>query len=122
MSDRKFSRVPFKIEAEVQSDKGIFYGDIRNLSLNGAFIAIPESLPVGEYVDLKVFLSQDKPVIAIDLEGYVVRTDPEGIAVKFSKVDLDSFTHLRNVIALNSGNGDQVMTELLHYIEERIQE
>lgn len=114
-NERRFSRVPFRIEAEVQSDHGIFYGDVRNLSLKGAFITVPESHPLGEKVDIKIFLAHDDPVVMIEVLGEVVRADPEGIAVRFTRVDLDSFTHLRNVVALNSGDDDAVMDELLHY-------
>lgn len=117
-SDRRFSRVPFRIEAEVQSDHGIFYGDVRNLSIKGAFITAPESHPLGERVDIKMYLAHDEPVVMIEALGEVVRTDSEGIGVRFTKVDLASFTHLRNVVALNSGDGDAVMDELLHYSDE----
>jgi hypothetical protein len=114
-SDRRFSRVPFRIEAEIQSDNGTFYGDVRNLSLKGMFVAVPESHPVGEVVDIKIFLAHDDPVVMIEVVGEVVRTDSEGIAVKFTRVDLDSFTHLRKVVSLNTGDDDAVMDELLHY-------
>jgi hypothetical protein len=116
-SDRRFSRVPFRIEAEIQSDNGIFYGDVRNLSLKGMLVAVPESHPVGEVVDIKIFLAHDDPMVMIEVVGEVVRADAEGIAVKFTRVDLDSFTHLRNVVSLNSGNDDAVMDELLHYAD-----
>jgi hypothetical protein len=114
---RHFSRVPFRIEAQVQSDHGTFYGEVKNLSLKGMYVAVPESHPVGEAVDIKIYLAHDNPVVMIEVQGEVVRTDSEGIAVRFTKVDLESFTHLRNVVSLNTGDADAVMDELLHYCD-----
>jgi hypothetical protein len=119
---RHFSRVPFRIEAEVRSDNGTFFGEVRNLSLKGAYIAVPDSHPVGEEVDIRIYLAQDEPGFMIEVEGHVVRTDQGGIAVDFSKVGLSSFTHLRHLVALNSGDDDAVIDELTHFLEERTRE
>jgi hypothetical protein len=119
---RHFSRVPFRIEAEVQSEGGTFQGEVKNLSLKGALIAVPDSHPVGEAVDVKIYLAEDEPDVVIEVEGKVVRADQEGIAVLFTKVELSSFIHLRNLVALNIGDGDAVMNELSHFLEERLRE
>jgi hypothetical protein len=37
-------------------------------------------------------------------------------------VELSSFIHLRNLVALNIGDGDAVMNELSHFLEERLRE
>ena len=116
MQKRKFSRVEFKSEAFVQREGLQIKGEVDNLSLKGMFLNTAQKHPLNEAVDITIYLSGTSSELAINLKGIVVRHEDRGIAVNFNWMDLDSFIHLRNVIAYNMGDKDAVMEEFFNYM------
>ncbi len=113
---RKFSRVEFKKEAEILIDGNKFQGEIINLSLKGAYLKTAKQLQLGNPVEMVIHLAGDSD-FDIDLKGKVVRLTSDGVGIMFDRIDLDSFAHLRNIIAYNFGDDDAVMEEFFNYIE-----
>jgi hypothetical protein len=120
MSTRKFSRVPFRVEAAVQTDDRLFHGKVENLSMNGIFVTTAERLPVGKTVDISITLTGSSPEISIAFSGRVGRITDEGIGFTFDRIDLDSYTHLKNIIAYNIDDSEKVMEEIYHSIDEKL--
>ena len=120
MSTRKFSRVPFHVIATATVEGRSFQGKVSNLSMNGLFLETPERLPDGEAADLIITLEGTDPEIAVSFLGRVCRITEEGIGFTFEKIDLDSYTHLRNIIAYNMADAEKVMDEIFTDIEEKI--
>lgn len=121
MSMRKFSRVPFQVVGTVvASDGRSFKGQIGNLSMNGLFLLTLEQLPMGEAVEIHISLSGSDPEISVAFSGRVSRIQDDGIGFHFEKVDLDSYTHLKNIIAYNIEDPDKVMDEICSDIESKL--
>ncbi len=120
MSTRKFSRVPFHITATATVGGRRFQGKVSNLSMNGLFLETFERLPEGDTADLVITLEGTEPVIAVSFMGRVSRITDEGIGFHFEKIDLDSYTHLRNIITYNIADAEKVMDEIFTNIEEKI--
>jgi hypothetical protein len=120
MSTRKFSRVPFHVTATATVGGRRFQGKVSNLSMNGLFLETFERLPEGDTADLVITLEGTEPVIAVSFMGRVSRITDEGIGFHFEKIDLDSYTHLRNIIAYNMADAEKVMDEIFTNIEEKI--
>jgi len=119
---RKFSRVPFRVNATVRTANREFCGNVENLSMNGMFLDAGERLPEGELVEITIVLSGMSPELCVDFTGRVSRASEDGIAFTFEKIDLDSYTHLRNIIAYNSKDAEKVMEEIYHSIDEKLTE
>lgn len=120
MSTRKFSRVPFHVTATATVEGRSFQGRISNLSMNGLFLETPERLTEGETADLVITLEGTEPEIAVSFLGRVSRVTEDGIGFRFEKIDLDSYTHLRNIIAYNMADAEKVMDEIFSDIGEKI--
>ncbi len=112
---RKFSRVDFRKEADVYVNGAKFQAEIENLSLKGAFLKMAHQLQIEDPLELIINLVADDNNFKIELKGKVVRLTHEGIGIVFERMDLDSFTHLRNIIAYNFGDDDAVMEEFYNY-------
>ena len=112
---RNFSRVDYRKEAEVYVNGAKYQAEIENLSLKGAFLKIAHQLQIDDQLELVINLVSDANDFKIELKGKVVRLTPEGVGVVFERMDLDSFTHLRNIIAYNFGDDDAVMEEFYNY-------
>jgi hypothetical protein len=88
--------------------------------MNGLFLETQERLADGEVADLVITLEGTEPVIAVSFLGRVCRIIDTGIAFHFEKIDLDSYTHLRNIIAYNIADAEKVMDEIFTNIEEKV--
>jgi hypothetical protein len=111
---RNFSRVDFKKEVEIHICGKKSSGFIENLSLKGAYIKTTYKLQEGDQVEIVIHLAGDDD-FDIYLQGKVVRLTEDGAGIIFEKLDLGSFSHLRNIIAYNYGDDDAVMEEFFNY-------
>jgi len=42
------------------------------------------------------------------MQGTTIRQEDNGIAVEFISMDLDSYTHLKNILRYNTANPDDI--------------
>ncbi|CAH2032086.1 PilZ domain-containing protein [Trichlorobacter ammonificans] len=120
MSTRKFSRVGFHVMATVSSGGRSFQGRVSNLSMNGMLLETEEQLPMGEVVDITISLPGTEPEITVAFTGRVCRLTEGDIAFRFEMIDLDSYTHLRNIVSYNMADAEKVMDEIFADIDEKI--
>lgn len=118
MNTRHYSRVPFHVQAIIRTAGRQFRGGVENLSMRGMFLVTDEQLPVGEAVEIVITLSGVSPEIAISIKGAVCRTAPEGLGFTFDKIDLESYTHLKNIIAYNIDDAEKVIEEICHVADD----
>lgn len=119
MSTRKFSRVRFKVGATIRIADRQFNGAVENLSMTGMFLVTNEPLNEGEKVDITIVLTGTLPEIAVNFNGIVTRICDDGVGLTFEKMDLDSYVHLKNIIAYNIDDAEKVMEEIGHSIDEK---
>lgn len=119
MSTRKFSRVPFNVGATVMAADRQFQGAVENLSMAGMFLVTNEKLAGGEAADISIILTGTIPEIAVNFKGIVTRIAENGVGFTFEKMDLDSYMHLKNIIAYNIDDAEKVMEEIGHSIDEK---
>lgn len=119
MSTRKFSRVQFNVVATVRIGDRQFQGGVENLSMTGMFLVTNEPLAGGESADIAIVLSGTQPEIAVNFIGMISRITEDGVGVTFEKMDLESYMHLKNIIAYNIDDAEKVMEEIGHSIDEK---
>lgn len=120
MSTRKYSRVDFNVGATVRSADRQFQGAVENLSMTGMFLLTNEQLAEGESVDISIVLAGTLPEVAVDFNGIVTRITEDGVGFSFEKMDIDSYMHLKNIIAYNIDDAEKVMEEIAHGIDEKL--
>ncbi len=116
MSDesRRFTRIPFKMYTEIEIHDDTHSTDnITNLSVGGCLLPIDiEPLP-GTSCRIKISLEGTSEEMAIKIEGEIIRTTPEGLAIKFVRIDPESLFHLQNVVKYNSPDADTIESEII---------
>lgn len=120
MSTRKFSRVNFRVDATIKAGDRQFHGNVENLSMSGMFMETGELLSIGDMVDITIILTGTNPEISVNFSGKVCRVIDDGLGFTFEKIDLDSYTHLKNIIAYNIDDSEKVMEEIYHSIDEKL--
>lgn len=117
MEKRKFTRIPFNVEAVVERNGRTVRGIVNNLSMKGMFLDTDGKMDGDGPIDITILLSGSSSELSIQLKGTVVRKTDEGFAVEFMEIDLDSFMHLKNVVAYNSSDADEIMDEYYRSIK-----
>ncbi len=83
-------------------------GSSKDLSLKGIFINTTEEIPVGSKCKVNVFLTGMVEAIVLQMQGDVARKTPSGIAIDFNLMDIDSYTHLKNIVRYNASEIDDI--------------
>ncbi len=116
MSDesRRFTRIPFKMYTELEINDNTHSTDnITNLSVGGCLLPIDIEPQAGTSCRIKISLEGTSEEIAIRIEGEIIRTTPEGLAIKFVRIDPESLFHLQNVVKYNSPDADTIESEII---------
>ncbi len=120
MNTRKFSRVRFRVNATIRTADRQFQGRVENLSMSGMFLVTGEQLSLGEQVEITILLTGADPEISVNLNGRTCRQTEEGIGFTFEKIELDSYTHLKNIVSYNMIDSEKVMEEIYHAMDEKL--
>ncbi|NVN93099.1 MAG: PilZ domain-containing protein [Desulfuromonadales bacterium] len=120
MNTRKFSRVRFRVSATIKAAERQFHGNVENLSMNGMLLVTGERLAIGEPVEITILLTGSDPGISVCFNGRVCRVTENGLGFTFEKIDLDSYTHLKNIISYNMIDSEKVMEEIYSAMDEKL--
>jgi c-di-GMP-binding flagellar brake protein YcgR len=103
MEDRYSARVPVEGSAIFAGEAMVGQGRVIDISLPGCLLESPDSIRIGDYVRLKLFLPDDQPAVSVPLA--VVRWAKDGrLGLEF----------------IRSSEGDQV--RLQQYVQRHRQE
>lgn len=103
---RKHSRVGFstviKILLEADGKQVSLDANSRDLSLKGIFISTEAKYSTGTKCIVKVYLTGGIDKIELSMKGTVVRGSDNGMGIVFDSMDVDTYSHLKNVVYYNS--------------------
>jgi len=103
---RRHSRVGFSTEIEIliQADgKEVkLLGNSRDLSLKGIFVNAEEKFVPGTKCLVNVFLTGGIDKIELQMKGTVARMSDNGMGLIFDSMDVDTYSHLKNIVYYNS--------------------
>ncbi len=86
--------------------------ETRDISLKGVYVPTEEPLEPGIECLVELRLMGESSELTLRIQGQVVRTDDSGMAVTFSKMDIDALIHLKNILYYNSGDPERIDAEL----------
>lgn len=108
MPKRNFTRVEFSECVSVNHEDQVFFGDIKNMSLQGLFIKTDQPVPLRADVEITVYHPHNS---SFSLLANVVRCEKNGIGIQIQKMDANSFARLRDVVAMQCNDLDLIMRE-----------
>lgn len=109
---RNFTRVPCDAVAVVTVGDSIRRGQLVDISLKGVLIALDDKddLAIGDLVDVGILLTGKSP--RIRMTARCAHVSARGLGVRWERMDLQSFWHLRRLIELNATTGLDTESEL----------
>ena len=110
---RRFSRIPFRVNAEITvGEKDFLVDEIKNLSVGGGFFPIEEELEASTPCRVEIILEGSSSELSIYIDGEVIRSLEGGVAIQFKRIDPDSLFHLQNIIRFNAPDPDVIEEEI----------
>ncbi len=107
---RGYTRVEFattiQIVLEVDGKKINLNTSSRNLSLNGVLITTRMQFSSGTKCRVKVYLTGGIDEIELMMNGRVVGSYDNGMGVIFDSMDVDTYSHLKNIVYYNGTGAD----------------
>ena len=113
---RKNTRVLFHTTVDLRFvDASYLSCATDNLSTKGVFVENVPGRALGEECDIVLNLTGSAEDLSLAMHGEIVRRTENGIGIHFKAMDLDSFSHLRQIIYYNSPDPDALDED---YLEE----
>lgn len=108
---RQFWRAAFHAPAALVLDSAPSTVEVLDLSLKGALLELPAGLEpaVGQCCELQLSLAAD---VRISMHASIAHLAGRRAGLRCAEIDLDSVTHLRRLVELNSGDPGQLEREL----------
>jgi hypothetical protein len=109
--NRNFSRIIFDAHTHISRNDKEWQTELLDISLKGALVEKPADWDegIGSEHLLRISLSGD---IHIDMQASVAHVEANQIGFDCHHIDLDSITHLRRIVELNTGNEELLNREL----------
>jgi len=87
---RRFRRIPLQTKVRIKSDKAEIIGETIDISLNGALIKTPQTIPVGSLVEISLYLPAGaRPVVGLGTVVRILNTNQMGILIdRLSAVEI----------------------------------
>ena len=108
---RQFWRAAFDSTVRLTTDHGTVDARLVDISLKGALLEVPGRWHggIGDACQVKLHLAEG---VIIAMWGKVTHLDGGHVGIRCEKIDLDSITHLRRLVELNSGDAAMLEREL----------
>ncbi len=106
---RKFKRIRFSIDASIEKDGVRISGRLVDLSMKGALVEVDNALEFIPGRDYNLILYLVSTDLTLEFNSVLIHNRPPFYGFIFNEADIDSLTHLRNIILVNTG--DEVESE-----------
>lgn len=103
---RKYSRVAFSTDIMVYLQVGSktveAKGDSKDLSLKGIFVRTDDQFALDTTCEVQIYLTGSIDEIVLKINGRVARIGEGGVGIIFDSMDVDTYSHLKNIVNYNS--------------------
>jgi hypothetical protein len=103
---RKHSRVGFTTQIQILLDADgrqiDLQGNSRDLSLKGLFVSTKAKFAGGTKCSITVYLTGGIEKIELLMKGTIARVSDQGLGIVFDSMDVDTYSHLKNIVRYNS--------------------
>ncbi len=118
MKHRRFRRIPFEAKVTLTFDQATWNGELLDVAMKGAMVGTMEPLPVAIDSQCSLCITLPGTAISLDFQAKVVHVEDRRYCFKFISEDLETLTHLRKLIELNTGDAETTRSELSGLLDD----
>lgn len=110
---RHFTRINFDAQVRLIGVDGSWRGQLLDISLKGALVAVPSALTAehGDSLMLE-FALDDAGENVVRMETVIAHREQSHLGLRCEHIDLNSVSHLRRLVELNLGDAGLLDREL----------
>lgn len=109
---RQFTRVNFTAEIEIIFDNISLQCKLIDISLKGVLVQFTKKVFFSLDDECEINISLNDSDIVMSFYARVAHIHEDFVGYKFQSTDIDSLTHLRNLLSYNTGNAEIITNEL----------
>jgi hypothetical protein len=118
MKSRRFRRVPFETKVSLTVDQDYWAGELLDIAMKGALIETMAPLQIPTGTRCKLSIALPGTAIALNFDAELVHVEVLQYGFKFISEDLETLTHLRKLIELNTGDAETTRSELSAWLDD----
>ncbi|MGR3175634.1 MAG: PilZ domain-containing protein [Candidatus Scalindua sp.] len=115
---RNFSRINFTASTQVEFNDNVYEGELLDLSLRGALLSLKDQVPLKLNDRCVIRISLHSSDIKLVFDSELTHINKNNLGFKFLGEDVETMTHLRNLLSLNVGDYDKITDELDFLLKE----
>ena len=113
---RYFKRINFHVDVAASIDKTLYKGELFDISLKGALIKMDRKIKLSLRKTGTVILKLPNSDIILEFEAKIVHKKDDFVGFRFEGADVDSITHLRRLLVLNTGDEEGIDREISFWL------
>lgn len=118
MNNRRFRRIPFEAQVSLNIDQKVWAGELMDVAMKGALVSTIEPLPIAPDTPCSLCISLPGTPISLDFEVQLIHSEDNHYGFKFISENLETLTHLRKLIELNTGDAETTRSELSEWLDK----
>lgn len=101
---RQFTRIAFDARARLRQGASDWPTHLLDISLKGAMVSRPAEAALDQDLPVSLYLLLSDGETEIHMGGRVAHVSPTLVGVVCDHIDVDSASHLRRIVELNTGS------------------
>lgn len=118
MNTRHFRRIPFAAEVTLKAEQETYMGQLLDVALKGAMIGTDTALPFELGAKCSLCIVLPGTPISLEFQAELVHSEELCYGFKFISENLETLTHLRKMIELNTGDAEATRSELSAWLSK----
>ena len=117
MSNRRFRRIPFVTQVTLISGQESWTGELLEIALKGALVETKGLLPFDLGTECSLCINLQGSSVSLEFQAELIHRNNCHYGFKFISEDIETLTHLRKLIELNTGDVETTRGELVSWLE-----
>ena len=118
MNNRRFRRVPFEAVVTMDSGQSSISGELLDVALKGAMVGTDEPLGFALETECQLCITLPDSPIELNFQARLIHKEENRSGFIFVSEDLETLTHLRKLIELNTGDAETTRSELTAWLSK----
>lgn len=115
---RNYQRIPFQTEAVISIGETVQQSELVDLALQGALFKSSENLNLSIGGQCQITIDLPSSDLSLEFTGELIHQRGHFYGFLFVSEDAVTMGHLRRLLELNLGNGDEVDKEFYHWLKQ----
>ena len=118
MNSRRFRRIPFEAIVTIQTEQAKISAELLDVALKGALVETTSQLGLGLGSECSLNITIPDSPIELNFQARLIHHEDTHYGFLFTSEDLETLTHLRKLIELNTGDVETTRSELMSWLSD----